>query len=396
MENLLENWKKECYNLTSIFNYKKSIDLKRSDIDTTYNTLLDYFGDDYFQDNKPNWLYTLLANYKQPACILLLFEVSDLLIYVKTLNKSVQSKLRSFIQEPKQFRDMLFELFTYRVLDFNRIPNVKKPFEGKKELEGTCTINAKEYLFECRKLYAPDTVLLETLRFTLDKIYSSLKLLNKGIGLIGTIQFKNVNSQHNSSTVEAKIDELVKHINEGVSMPLFPIEDNNDEVELIVREYDIPTNIEIDEKHEEYHIVFKYIPPASSTLGIANLYGVTIGASFGIPRWKLYRKLFSAIDEKRAQHSQSKYKNKIYFIDSEFIPDLSLPIFQNDSMFDDQAIQSFVDSMSQDEIVCFVRREYIGHLPKIIFKAFGKNIDNEVKSILENMSPYFAYLIEGI
>lgn len=102
----------------------------------------------------------------------------------------------------------------------------------------------------------------------------------------------------------------------------------------------------------------------------------------------------STITNKQEQHEGSKYKNKIYFIDSETIPDFSIPIFRMDSMIEEDKIQEFLNEFSENEIVCFIRREYLGDVPKITIRAFGKNINENVKQQLENLKTNFNYHIE--
>ncbi len=391
-ENFLERWKKECYFLSSEFNYKNTFNLKRSDVDSTYAELKEYFGLEYFMPSTVrNWLHTLLINYHKPACILLVFEISNLLDYAKTLSGPIQRKLKSLRNNPKQFRDMLFEIFTYRLLDANKIPNIKKPFEGKKELEGTCTINGKEYLFECKKLYSPDSDLLETIAFALDLLFLQLHTLNKGFGFIGTIRFENPNSLSNKKNVESKIKAFINEFNSQTWIKTIEYEDNSENISLNVIDYSQLANLELEKDHENYHITFRYVPPSSPTPGIPVQYGVILGASFGMPQWKIYRKFFNAIQDKRKQHQNSKYQNKIYFIDSEFIPDLSLPIFQSDSMVVEEEISNFVKSMSEEEIVCIIRREYMSDVPKISIEAFGKNLDSSLKFFLESLNTNLDY-----
>jgi len=46
--------------------------------------------------------------------------------YLKSLSKSIQNNLKSLFKDPSQMRDMFFEVFVYRLLDFNRVENKKR------------------------------------------------------------------------------------------------------------------------------------------------------------------------------------------------------------------------------------------------------------------------------
>lgn len=399
MNNLLEDWKQECYLLSSPLARNKQ--LERSDVNAIYKIFEDYFGLDYFKIESPEigvdsnsiWLFSLLANHNRPACIAALFETANILRYLETLSPSIQKKFKSLFKDPNQFRNMFFELYVYRLLDYNRIQNVKKPKEGEKELEGTCTINGKEFLFECRKLYVPDINLLDAMVYALEKLFLKLSALNKGFGLIGTIKFKKPNDIKAKEIFNSKLSGFITGFNEQTFQNIDYHHSDNDG-ELSIVNYNTANNIEVDKNFQQYHVVFKIIPPFNPVPGIPNHYTVELKCNFSIPQSKVTRKLFSAITDKKKQHADSKYPNKIYFIDSETIPDFTLPIFRMDSMFEEGKIKEFLNSFSENEIVCFIRREYMDDIPRISIKAFGKNIDEKVKQRLESLKTNFDYHID--
>lgn len=393
--NLLEEWKAECDYLSSIFNYNKKINLRRSDVESVYGVLIDYFGSRYFiPDQKPNWIHSLLANHDKPACIAGVYELASMITYLKSLNKSIQKNFKSLFKDPSQMRDMFFEVFIYRLLDFNKVENKKKTKEGRQVQEGTCLINGIEFLFECRKLYAPNFVLLNTIRFSLETLYLKLGILNKGFGFIGTIKFKNKNDEQNQAIVESKIQKFIEGYNTEPYIHTIDYHDMEGSVEFSVINYSEINNFEIEKDHYEYDVIFKNIPPVVTVPGMPNYYYAELTASFGIPRSKIYGKLLSAITEKRQQHAGSRHKNKIYFIDSEAIPSFNFAIFQVASMFDEEEISKVVDDLSEGEILCFIRRDYMSISPKVIISTYGKNIDPVVKKHIENLQTQFDYQID--
>lgn len=100
--NLLQNWKDECYLLSSPLSISKQ--LERSDVDSIFQIFADYFGLNFFNivftesslDSKSNWIHFLLVNPKRPACIAALFEIANLLHYLQTLPKSIQKNSNRF------------------------------------------------------------------------------------------------------------------------------------------------------------------------------------------------------------------------------------------------------------------------------------------------------------
>jgi hypothetical protein len=151
--------------------------------------------------------------------------------------------------------------------------------------------------------------------------------------------------------------------------------------------------MKIENNHSKYHIIFKIIPPFNVIPSVPNQFRIELQSNFSISQNKVTSQLFDKIKGKQKQHSNSKYVNKIYFIDSESIPDFELPIFQMDSMFEEEKIKEFMNSLPENEIVCIIRREYMNSIPKVSIKVFGKNIDQKVKQRLESLKTNFDYRI---
>lgn len=401
MRNLLENWRKECYHNSSSLILKKEIELDRNQIESVFQIFADYFGLDYFDlttpeidvESESSWVHYLLVNHKRPACIAALFETANILVYLQTLSKSIQRKFKTLFADPRQFRDLFFELYVFRLLDYNKISNQKKAMEGDKELDILCNINETEFLCECRKIYAPDVNLLEIQKYFMEKLYLGLTKLNKGFGLIGTIKFTNFNDIHAKKKFDERLTKFITEFNEK-KFNTIDYHDKDENGEFSVINYTAANNVETENNFSQFHIVFKIIPPFNITPGIPNHYNVDLKCNFSIPQYKVTRKLLSTITDKQKQHAGSKYAHKIYFIDSETIPDFSIPIFRMDSMFEEEKIQEFLNEFAENEIVCFIRREYMDDLPKVSIKAFGKNINENVKQRLENLKTNFDYHIE--
>ena len=399
MQNLLENWKKECYLLSSNLSLNKQSE--RTDVDSIYKIFFDYFGLDYFKietseptlNTKSNWLHSLLVCHKRPACIAALYETANIILYLQTLSKSIQKKFKSLDTDPRQFRDLFFELYVFRLLDYNKIPNTKKPKEGNQELDIVCAINEKEFLCECMKLYTPGFELLEAENYFMEILYLKLGSINKVFGLIGTIKFTNPNDIKVKEIFETKLTKFFRGFNEQ-NFHTIDYHDFDENGELSVINYSDVHNIEIDKNFSQYHLVFKIIPPFNLIPGAPTHCRIELQAGFSIPQTKVTKKLFDTINGKYVQHANSKYINKIYFIDSETIPDFQLPIFRMDSMFEEEIIKEYINLLPENEIVCFIRREYMDDIPKVSIKAFGKNIDEKVKQRLENLKTNFDYHIK--
>lgn len=393
--NILNTWKNECYLLSSPIAIKRT--LKRADVDLVHKVLADYFGIEFFEvkasgNSKLSWLHFLLANHSRPACIAALFEVVNLINYLNNLTPSVQKKFKTLFADPRQFRDMFFEVYVRRLLEYNGIPCEKNPKEGAKQLDIVCTLAGKMFLGECRKLYAPNINLLHTEKYLIEKVYFALQSMNKGFGLIGVMKFSNINDEKIKEIFESKLLAFIKGFNEQsfCSIDYHDIDENG---EFSVFDYSKENNIELEDKIYQYHLMFKIIPPFNSIADSKNTYRVQIKSNFGISQQKTLSKLFNTIKDKSQQHIASSYVNKIYFLDSEAIPDFDMPIFRLDPMFEEDKIREYVETFSQNEVFCFIRREYIDDVPRTSIKAFGRNIDRDLKQRLENLRTNFDYSV---
>ena len=391
MANYLEDWKKECYVLSSPLNIRTQ--LQRKNIDDIYKIFIEYFGIEYFKRESEenniklnsNWLHSLLVNHRHPACIAAIYETANILIYLKTLDSSIQRKFRTLFKDPRQFRDLFFEIFVFRLLDFNHIQNIKKPKEGNKELDIVCILNEKEYLCECKKLYVPKITLLNTEIFILELLYLKLGCINKGFGFIGTIKIYNPNDKKTREIFEKKINNFFLNFNEKTfhKIDYHDIDANG---ELSIIDYNTINNIETENKESQYDIIFKVIPPSNPIQGIPNTYHFDLKANFNLSQKNVINKLFNSLKDKKEQHKNSKYANKIYFIDNETSPGFEWPCFLGDSLFNEFEINDRLTMFSENEIFCFIKRNYLGEIPSISIKAFGNNICPNIKHRLENLN----------
>ena len=134
-KNLLEKWHKKLFWESSYLN--PNARFKRNLTEYVYDILKLYFGIEYFKTNGPqivsseneNWLFYLLGRNDESA-IIALQEICNLLIYSTSLEEEIQTKLLSVKQSPAQFREALFEIYIFALLDKIKLQIRKK--NGKK------------------------------------------------------------------------------------------------------------------------------------------------------------------------------------------------------------------------------------------------------------------------
>ena len=180
--NILDEWKKKFYLNSSQFSIRKLC--KRENVKEVISTLSGFFGKEYFDIQykgpisleKLNWLFSLMS-YNNPQSYRAIREITHLIEYSKNLNRTIYDKLKSCINSPAQFQDLVFELYTYRILDLNNIENSKKVWVNNQEIEGICNINGSGWEFECKKSRSD-----EAINFASEIHWPTLKILpNKNI-----------------------------------------------------------------------------------------------------------------------------------------------------------------------------------------------------------------------
>lgn len=332
--NLLNSWQKNTYLISSPLSIIQKV--SRNKVSFIYDTLLSFFGEKYFEikpySDKPiekiSWLFSLLSNNNHIGCIGALYELVKLIQYSKTLDESIQKELHDLKKNPQNLRAFFFELFIYNLLDKNRIPNKKKTLVGRQVIEGSFIISNNEYLFECRKVFMPKIQELDIMRRLMTDFWQYGKTMKKGMGMICTINLKRPLSGRHRSHFETRIKQYFEDFNKLTHLSKnkidYFVEDEFGDFKAI--DYDEATLIEVEEL-KKYDILFYIIPPIIPIPEQPNRYGVKIICNFSVYQSKIYKKLENVLKEKKEQHKNSPFKNKILFIDSETLPEFHMGLF---------------------------------------------------------------------
>jgi len=167
MKNLVEEWKKEIIRLSSDFNPNRKYRTQREALEKVEEVLFDFWGKEYFEiresqkypdiyNDVQNWLHLLLSNFGFNM-IRQLFELVNIIDFYQRTDPGILNSLKSKrkLKNLQRFKDEYFELYTFAVLDSNKVENSKKVYEGEKELEGECILHKTRCLFECKRLQNP-------------------------------------------------------------------------------------------------------------------------------------------------------------------------------------------------------------------------------------------------
>jgi len=393
---ILQEWMKEFMFQSSELNPKKWC--KRKDIERIESILNDYFGEEFFSketvsrksDNEVHLIFWLL-NQKTKTSLTSLFEYVHLIEYSMNLSTEIQKKLRSNIKNSEQFQNLMFEIYTYRLLDFNNIENEKGTRKGNQELEGHCTINDKKFLYECRKSYSVLKSIFKDILDIIDSLYSSMKVRNEYIGYIRIKEFCG-----------ATKEELRKVFKDCFGQ--FRLKNA-----VIIYEYEckhlkFETKLYNTENLAEYNLISEddlikfrcYIGKENTQKGM-NIYQTEILPQISHNQKRITDKLIKTINKKRKQHRNSKDENRIIFIDCEINNYLNFPLLTSEQVIDKNEISDYLNSKNTKDIVVIILRNYLPVKPEIKIITFGDSeFENEMEKIRELKTNFSVKQKNGI
>jgi len=264
-------------------------------------------------------------------------------------------------------RSFFSELFTYRALDRAGIKNDKKVVSGNQVLEGTCELNGKTFLFECRKLYMPGLAEIDIkLRVLMSLAQVKLK---KGTGMICTINFqKPLIGKHRANFAE-KIRLYFDGINKLTDAPLIRYEHADAFGSFKAINFSQAALQEAREK-KDYEIL--YYLEDKGKLGDSGLHQFQgkILTNFDFAKSKVYDKLRAVLREKKRQHRDSPFQHKIIILDSEMLPEFFFSLFADGRMYDREEIARVYNELQLDSILCVIRRNYLQEQSAILTDIF--------------------------
>jgi len=402
MTNLIDDWVLGVKFLNSDLSKKRKIRIDNSNIDICKQIISDFFGHNNFYINEDrldpklkfkidgsNWLFDLLRHPTIRGPVFQIFQIAIIIDHFNKSNPSILFPLKRNFEANNydQFRSYFFELYTFYLLDISNIPNNKKVFENKNELEGTCRILNQEFLFECRKVYHIDISIFRTLQFIESVFYKQLenKLSNiYSFALIGKDdkelklnyerQLKNyLNRLKKYNSAKA---EVLNYPNEKDI--LFSIQPYSKENELISNQY-------LKDKGN-YYSIYCSTPSFVKSFGINNVQ-FSASAKISSSKEKILDVLIERIREKRKKRSNSSYPFRIYFFENEEYMGLDLPLIDPDffNEYTRDKLQKYIESKSTNDIICIIcKNSYIDETPKTFVEIFcRKELDHFKQELLK-------------
>lgn len=400
-QNILHKWKIHFDWISSDFNLRKEV--KRSDVDFIYDTLLNFWGDGHFTVNVLDLIhrdkhhFTIAALSKSTvSSFYYLFETAILIDWVKHENEAVYNKLYSVRFRTDTCREILFEIYTEWILALNKIPYESGVWMNNQLKEGYCTIDDTRYLIECKKKYSLGTQQLKIRQFISAEIFKIAQKIKVGLEFICIISLKSneLTRQQLSRDLKEFKNFIVNRGNENdaislefdmMSMQISPYES---ETEKKLRDQIIPNDIFFTCKNT-YEFVEDYLPDLLTEFGGIILqephfkFRITVYFNVVINHEKIIKKLIDSIHQAKSQHKTDEAP-QIIIVDNEFVEDFTTPMLNGNVLYEER-LQQYVDEHNSNAIIILLYRNFTQNLPSIKFSIICKTNQNEIKSNLQKV-----------
>ncbi|TDW97121.1 hypothetical protein [Dinghuibacter silviterrae] len=359
---ILDKWKSATWEF-STGHYEEK--LLKEKIGFIYDRLKTNFGASYFVVNerlerpleKIPWLFSLLRGRDYEAGIEALLEIAELIEYMNGLDESIRATFRDLRSDPRCQRDFFFELYVFRKLDRAGIVNEKKVMHGVQELEGTCLLEGKPFLFECRKLYAPR---LDEMDIKC-RVFQDLTLVGERLkhacGMICTIHFNKPIQGRHRDNFSSKIRQFFTGFNQLTAIPDIQYIHNDNLGTFKAVNYDKAV-LEKIEQEQDYEILYYLEQTDEIAENGLPLFKGKIITNFHLSKAEVYKKFKQVLKEKKKQHKRTGFEHQVIFLDSESINELYFGLFANDRVYDIEEVKRVYNELKLDCIVCVIRRDY--------------------------------------
>jgi hypothetical protein len=148
--------------------------------------------------------------------------------------------------------------------------------------------------------------------------------------------------------------------------------------------YSIASLIEI-KNAEKYDILFYLDQPENPVSDTVFQYRGKVSAKFLGSKKVISKKLETVLKEKKLQHKNSCFENKIIFLDSEAFPEFQMGLFNSPEMFDINEIIRIYNKLNLKDILCVIRRIYLHEQPEVLMDIIRPENFKEADDVLKSL-----------
>ena len=396
--NILEEWKKNYYLITSPLSIERHKNINRDSVDFIYETLISFFGTEYFRlkktkhirdkniDLNKNFIYQLLDVTSNNAFYSVL-EVAALLSFSKKLNELQYEKLKSFVNDTNSLRNYLFEIFIYRLFTGNNLPiNIKPTIKGQ-ELEGTFVFKGRSGLIECKKLYATEINRYAHLQELLNMFIKKWTKLQVKIFAFLIAPSKDEKRLSKEKELMKKwLNEYFDEIKLNQSIDFIFERFNSEGDKILHIEKNKPGLFEnMQQTLKVPHAYFSVYPPPVINKGDYNYFRFVNGYYFSVLEEDIQEKILNELKKKRRQHRGLEFFYRIFFFENESTIFGEFPL-ATQNIIESNLISNYLNSKDSNDVVCLIDKVlFPNQKPKFKMYVYCKPELNELKEELEKL-----------
>ncbi len=396
--NIIEEWKSQMYQITSPLAIKRNTYVSRETIDFIYNTLIDFFGYDYFIVNRVvntrdenlllsrNAIYQLLHKMSDNS-FNSITEIAALLAFSKKLPTTIHDKIVSVKSDIKALRNYLFEIFIYRMFIGNNITLNIKPLVKGKELEALFSFNGKLGVIECKKLYNTEIIKQSHLEYCFHIFFRAwIKKIQLGIFAFIISPTNDEKSYAEEKEIITKgIEQYMEELKIKQTMDFIFERFNSKGQKILHIEKNKPGLFEnMKLLFKEPYAFFSAYPPSSMKVGGYNYFRFYNGYYYTVSAEDINRKIIKEIEKKRRQHKDLNTYYNLYFFENEASNFGEFPLV-TDSIINSDLILNHVKSKETNDIICIIDKMFFPNKrAKIKMHIYCKEELRDIKSQIEN------------
>lgn len=389
VQNLLENWRKHFYLISSELSPRKL--LERRYVDYVHKVLKEFYGDDFFHVNlvdaiEKNTLHFVHGALRKTteSSFYYLLELVILIERAKDVRKEHFEKLKSLRYRSSESREVLFEMYIDWLFELHDIPYLSNIQVGNQLKEGYCNIDEKLYLVECKQKYSLAITQLRLRQYMCSTLLQIAQQTKFGFEGIGIIRLKEDSlRQQDVIGILKRFKNYV--VNRTEYYPSWKYDD--DFIAFALEPMNTATMLALNGGIEPYDVYFTVVNKHKINDDGKNEFRISVNFRVTTARKQIAEKMISTIKKARTQHANEVHP-MILFINNEFVEDFTAPLLSTNPIYV-QKLEEYVNESSSDHIIVLVHRNFIGKRPKIKCQVVCKPQFNALKNeILKlNFSP---------
>lgn len=360
--NLLQAWHNDALTYSSHLAIKPLYN--RDVVNRVYSVLDSFFPSSFFDYTfgkdealrKIGLIKRLLLNPKNPALVIALKEVSDILCYAEKSQPTLWENLKKQKDNPDQFQATLYEAFI--ASRFERLGHTYRTDEAPegKPIDGRVNLGNRLCRIECKMQFAPKRDEFDVLRRSVDELLMAVGESGVGGGFGIVLRIHRPATPRCIESVRVIVRKIFAkyEINGYQFTDREVLESPGAEIEVL------PLGaIDSGERSTDSVFVARLeANPQGFTSADIKSAPIELQSLFFYSKKDVMAKLQDVIKKARKQHRKRGLDKLIICIDSQELPDFQLGMFQGINMLEDSLIRADVLNLIGDSALIITRRIY--------------------------------------